>query len=66
MAMSNKEAAIRTIEHLPDDASLDDIIYALYVRQKIERGLRDIEAGNTVSHEEVMREYREWLECAPP
>jgi predicted transcriptional regulator len=64
MAMSSKEAALKLIEQLPDDATLDDIMYALYVRQKIERGLRDIEAGNTVSHEDVMRQVGEWLRSA--
>ena len=68
MAMSNKEAAIRAIQALPDDASIEDILHALYVRQKIETGLRDIEAGDTVSHEDVMREINEWLRSAsaPP
>jgi len=66
MAISDKEAAIRTIERLPDDASTDDIMYAMYVRAKIERGLRDIEAGNTVSHEDVKREIDEWLKSAGP
>lgn len=64
MAMSNKEAAIRAIQGLPDDASTEDIMYTMYVRAKIEQGLRDLEAGNTVSHEDVMREIDEWLKSA--
>lgn len=61
MAMSNKEAAIRAIQALPDDASTADIMYTMYVRFQIERGLRDIEAGNTISHEDVKREIDAWL-----
>ena len=64
MAISHKEAAIRAIQGLPDDASTEDIMYAMYVRANIERGLRDLEAGNTVSHEDVMREIDEWLRSA--
>ena len=64
MAISDKEAALRLIEQLPDDATLDDIMYAVYVRKQIERGLRDVEAGNTVSNEDVMREIDEWLKSA--
>ena len=64
MAMSNKEAAIRAIQALPDDASTEDIMYAMYVRANIERGLRDLEVGNTVSHDDVMREIDEWLRSA--
>ena len=64
MAISDKEAAKQIIEDLPDDATLEDIMYAIYVRKKIERGLRDIEVGNTVSHQDVMHEVGEWLKSA--
>jgi predicted transcriptional regulator len=52
------------IEQLPDDASLEDIIYELYVRQRIERGLQQSEKGETVSHGEVMRDVARWLQSA--
>lgn len=64
MAISGKDATRQILDSLPDDATLEDIMYALYVRQKIEAGLRDIEAGNTVSHEDVVREINEWLRSA--
>jgi hypothetical protein len=60
MAISGKEAARQIIDNLPEDATLEDIMYAMYVRQQIELGLRNIEAGDTVSHEEVMREIDKW------
>jgi len=40
---------------LPDDATWDDLMYRVYVRQKIEDGLSDVEAGRVVSREEVER-----------
>jgi len=43
------------METLPEDASLEDIQYHVYVRQKIQQGLDDVEAGRVISHEEVMR-----------
>jgi len=43
------------IRNLPDEATWDDIMYELYVGQKIERGLRDGEEGRVVSQEEVER-----------
>ena len=64
MEMSPRQAAIRAIERLPDDASWDDIIYAVHVCLKIDRGQRDVENGNTLSHEEAMREINEWLRSA--
>lgn len=51
-----KEAAKQLIDHLPDEASWDDIMYELYVKQKIEEGLADIEAGRTTPHEQVKAE----------
>lgn len=53
---SAKEAARQIIEHLPEQATWDDIMYELYVKQKIEEGLADVEAGRTVPHEEVKAE----------
>lgn len=50
-----KSAARETIDLLPDDATWDDVIYRMYVRQKIEAGLADAEAGNLISTEEVRK-----------
>lgn len=47
-----KEEVRRLLELLPDDVSLEDIQYHIYVRQKIERGLEDVAAGRTISEEE--------------
>lgn len=59
-AMNAKAEALRIIQGLPESASMEDIQYHLYVREKIERGLADIEAGRVVSHEEVKRKVEEW------
>jgi predicted transcriptional regulator len=56
---SVKQIALEVIEQLPDDCTWDDVMYELYVREKIERGLADLAAGRTVSHEEVLKEFRE-------
>lgn len=51
-----KEAARQLIERLPEQVSWDEIMYELYVKQKIEAGLADVRAGRTVSHEDVKAE----------
>ena len=56
-----KEEVRRLLELLPDDVSLEDIQYHIYVRQKIERGLEDIEAGRTISEEEFEARMSKWL-----
>ena len=55
---SNIKARVReAIESLPDDASWDDVMYRLYVRQKIEAGLRDVDEARALSVEEVRRRF---------
>jgi predicted transcriptional regulator len=55
-----KEQVQRILEVLPDDASLEDIQYPIYVRQKVDQGLADGDAGRVVSHEEAMRRLDKW------
>jgi predicted transcriptional regulator len=50
-----KDAARQIIEHMPDQATWDDIMYEFYVMQKIETGLKAADEGHTISHEEVKR-----------
>jgi predicted transcriptional regulator len=57
-----KEEVRELLDNLPDDASLEDIQYHLYVRQKIQRGLAAAEQGRTIAHEEVVRRMSRWLE----
>ena len=55
-----KQEAQRILDALPDDASLEQIQYHLYVVQKIEAGLRDAEEGRLLSQEEVERRIAKW------
>ena len=64
-ATSPKQVARRLVDQLDDDASFEDIHYKLYVVQQIERGLRDVEAGRTVSHESARKQLGRWLGDAP-
>ena len=62
MALSTKEAALRMIERMPDDASLEEIMYELFFRERVDSGLRELDEGKTVSHEEVRRSLGTWLQ----
>ena len=59
---SAKTEVSKLIDTLPDDCSLDDIQYHLYVLQKVERGLKDGEAGRTFTQEEVGKRAAKWLD----
>jgi serine/threonine protein kinase len=58
---SPKQTVMEMIQRLPDDASLEDIQYHLFVLQKIERGLDDAEAGRVIPQEEVEKRLEKWL-----
>jgi len=53
-----KEDIIRLIQELPDDATLEDIQYHLFVKQKLLRAEEQIKKGKTIPHEEVMEKAR--------
>lgn len=55
-----KQAAIDLIRSLPDECSLEDIQYHLYVREKIAAGDRAIEEGRVISQTDAETRVREW------
>ena len=64
MSETTKRDMLEMIERMPDDVSVEDVMYALYVRQAVDRGMADVKAGRTVSHEEAMKQIDEWLQSA--
>ena len=60
--MSTKEKVIAMIADLPEEATLDDIEYHLFVRRKALRGLDDVRTGKTVTHEELKKRLAKWDE----
>ncbi|HUE73209.1 MAG TPA: hypothetical protein VMP01_20150 [Pirellulaceae bacterium] len=61
MSTTLKEEVIDLIRKLPDDATLTDIVEELYVRQKIEKGIAQLDAGESLSTEEVRQRLSRWL-----
>ena len=60
MTENVKESIISYLSSLPDNVSIEDIMYHLYVRKKIQQGLNDVENGNTLSHEEMKTRVKSW------
>ncbi len=61
-----KDQVIEMIKTLPDECSLEDIQYHLYVRAKIERGLRDVERCATSTQDEAEQEVQCWFGSSDP
>ena len=58
---TEKENIIEMIKTLPNDVSMEDIIEAIYIRQKIQKGLKDSEEGRLFTHEEAKERLKKWL-----
>ena len=55
-----KQEAIKVISNLPESANIDDIMYELYVIDKINKGRKPAECGDSLSIEELKREMESW------
>lgn len=55
-----KEKAKTLLEKLPDDCSLEDIQYHLYVVEKTHRGIERAEKEGTFSQDEVEKKFGKW------
>jgi len=49
------------LDHLPDDSTIEDIQYHLYVLEKIRRGRDDIQNGRSLTHEQAKERLKKWL-----
>jgi hypothetical protein len=60
--MEAKETIRALLDRLPDDCTIEDVLYHLYVLQEVGQGRADIAAGRTVSHDQVADALRrKWL-----
>jgi hypothetical protein len=62
MTVGTKQTVRALLDRLPDDCSVEDVLYHLYVLQAVERGQADAATGRTIPHEEVESAMRrKWL-----
>lgn len=59
--MRTKETAKQVIDSLPNDATMDDIIHALYINVRFSRGEKEVRQGKRVTHEDAKKRLEEWL-----
>ena len=55
-----KELVMEVTSTLPDTATFEDVIEAIYIRIKIEEGLKDSEINKGLSTEELLEELKKW------
>ena len=54
---TTKKQALQMIKKLPEKATWDDIMYEIYLRKKIEAGIKAADEGRVVSHDEVKKRF---------
>ena len=52
-----KQAAHKLLDSFPESVTWDEVAYRMEVRASIERGLKDVEAGRVISHDEVKKHF---------
>ena len=50
---TTKEEALQLISRLQEEVTWKDIMYRLYVKRKIEAGIKAADEGRTISHDQV-------------
>lgn len=56
-----KQQVIKMIQNLPDEVSLDEIMAELYFRLQVDAGLKELNDGKGIPHEEVQKQMSKWL-----
>jgi len=59
--MTIKEAAVRSIQELPEGATWEDIQERINFVAGVRKGLRELDEGKGISHERVREEFRQWI-----
>lgn len=59
--MTTKEIAIKTIQDLPENASWEDIQERINFIAGVQKGLRELDEGKGIPHEQILEEFSEWL-----
>ncbi len=55
-----KEQMIAILREQPDDSSFDELLRELACQRAIRRGLDDVDHGNTIDNDEVLRRIKSW------
>lgn len=60
--MASLKAEVQEIlDELPEDCSVEDIMFRLYLLDKLKQSEASVQAGRVKPHAEAMKEMREWL-----
>jgi len=56
-----KEQVIQMLQTLPDNITLEDVMEELYFKLQVDAGMKELDEGKGISHEEVEKRMSRWL-----
>lgn len=59
-AFSPKQELLELIQGMPDDSSYQEILHEIVIIRMVDRGLADVDAGRSISDEEMNRTIESW------
>jgi hypothetical protein len=59
-AQTLKQEALESLQRLPEDADIDEIMYRLYVIDKLRKSRDAVEQGQVISHDDLKRDIEKW------
>lgn len=57
-----KQEVLELLKDMPEEVEVDEIMYRLYLRQKLEAAEKDVREGNLLSHEDVVKKTSSWFQ----
>lgn len=59
-AQTLKQEALESLQRLPEDANIDEMMYQLYVIDKLHKSREAVKQGQVINQDELMREIEKW------
>ncbi len=56
-----KEDVIQMLNGLPDEVDYDEIMAEIYFRKRVDKSLKQIDEGKTITHEEAVKRLSKWI-----
>ena len=60
LAHTLKQDVLETLQNLPDNADIEEIMYRLYVLENIRRGQQDAQLDKTTNADQLLRDIQTW------
>lgn len=56
-----KDSVVNMVKSLPDNVTLDEIMAEIYFKTQVDAGLKELDEGKGIPHDEVEKRMGKWL-----